>query len=204
MSLANVSIRLRSDGSLAVGGSFSKSGSYDSVIENVLGKIFTEALKTNPQTGQKSDFAIAAQYLEGQYDHAFDDADKERKVEVAYRNGKVESRISSPEEEERLTEKIAAEAKSALAEMGVDAGSLEVVVNEDGKLAVASMPQNKQEADALRHALDVLNNEVKERSNEDYNAMDTAITAIDRLKALLAKMDVFRPGGLGTVNKTVK
>ena len=116
----------------------------------------------------------------------------------------MESRISSPEEEERLTEKIAAEAKSALAEMGVDAGSLEIVVNEDGKLAVASMPQNKQEADALQHALDILNNKVKERSNEDYNAMDTAITAIDRLKALLAKMDVFRPGGLGTVNKTVK
>ncbi len=201
VSLSNVSIRLTSDGNVTIDGSFSESGSYDNTMKNAITSIFNKALESNPQTGWKTDFAIASQYLEGQYDFAFDGEDKNRKVEVAYEDGKVKSRLSSPKEEERLNEEIADEAKAALTEMGVNADSLEIIVNEGGKLAVANMPQNKQEADVLKHALDTLNNKVKERSKEDYNNLDNATDPIDRLKGLLAKIDIFRSGGLDVLSK---
>lgn len=208
LSLERVTIRADGAGNVSIEGAITElaateSKGSDQEYRDAFQEIFRENLKVNPQTGEKHDFYIASEYLENKYDLAFDGEDADRTLETVYRggeNGSIESHISSPEEEE-LREEITVEARAAMEDMGIEADSLDIQVADDGKLTVANMPPEGHERDMLEQALNMLNAATENRDNKDYNSMEeNPGKPLHRLKGLMAKLDVFLPGGADVLN----
>jgi len=195
-SLKNLAVRVDSSGNVEIEGQACKDANTDLDVKKGAKEIFNQALQTNPYTSEKDDFFIAAQHLENKYDLAFDGKDKDRKLVTTFQDGKIESRLSSPEEEENLDANIAIEAKAALTDMGIDGESYDIGVDEKGKIVVHNMPQGDMESKILKNALQVLNDKVEKRTNSDYTGLSTSFDPVDKLKGLLAKKDVFLPGGI--------
>lgn len=203
--LDNLKVSVDEEGRVIIEGRACANLWRDFEAKDAIKALFAQELATNPMTGKQHNFTLAAKYLLNQYDNGPGKGDKERHLEVSYENGKVESRIYSPEKEEALRESIASEARAALGESGVDATGLELAVDDEGKLVVANPPEGPK-GQIVRSLVESLNKQVEERSLADVpedeeteektdEESETSGGAVDRLRQLLARLDVHLAGG---------
>ena len=208
--LRRLKISVDNSGNVSIEGTASKNNAEtDRAAKKIIEQMFQEELQATPSTGEQHDFQTAATYLLNTYDETFGEGnplglgEDDRKLEVVYDHGKIESHVSSPKREAELEEEIDRSAKDALKGMGVDATDLVIEMNDEGKLAATNLNPEDPEAKKIQTALDFLNKQLENRSIEDAREEEIALTMdpVKRLKALMTNMDVLRPGGASLLKR---
>jgi hypothetical protein len=196
MSLDNVTIRIDADGGVSIEGDVSQDERMNSLGKSLIEDFARDMLRTNPVTGAKSDYAVAAERLENLYEDEYGEATSGEKAVSTLTNGQVGSQIYSPEKQEELRTDIQKDVNDAVEKMGgVLEEELEIAINEDGKISVTNLPLDEKNRKIVLDILEQLNS----GTNNGGGAIKDILSGIAEK---LEQFGVLSEGGASALGKS--
>ena len=158
MSLDNVKIRIDANGGVVIEGNISEDGRMNQLGKSLIEGFARDMLRGNPATGEKSEYAIAAERLMNLYEDEYGEASRGEKAVSTIADGNVGSQIYSPEKKNELQSEIQKGVNEAVEKMGgVLEEELEIALDEDGKISVANLPADEKNKKIVLDILKQLN-----------------------------------------------
>ena len=195
MSLDNVKIQIDANGGVVIEGNISEDERMNQLGKSLIEGFARDMLRGNPVTGEKSEYAIAAERLMNLYEDEYGEASSGENAVSTIANGKVGSQVYSPEKKNELQSEIQKGVNEAVEKMGgVLEEELEIAIDEDGKISVANLPADEKNRKITLDILKQLN-----------SGMDSGGGSMkDILSVIASKMEQFgvlSEGGSSKINK---
>ncbi len=212
-SIANVTITTDATGKVTIEGDLALDAKENSGGK-YLGEIYLEAMhKLEKDEFAASMFERASERWVEMHDDEYGDAGQyAHDAAVRIKNGRVDTCISAPEADAKLTEDIQEEVNIMLEDEGVRLDApLEIYVDDNGRIKATALPNDEQTAEKVEQLLDMLNKNVQVEANKppapegapEASEKKGLAGAAERIAPMLQHLATHRPDGDRWFSETI-